>query len=135
MAGITIVGGIGMVNRFTQCNRIIVATGASSNNLAMIHVGRLHRCPRYGPWLMAGIAGIGTVNVITRLATRDRSIMTTRTYADDLIMIHRTGSNRYPARRENIMTGFTYITGCHMRASFATGRNTVMTTNAVAGKG
>ena len=60
---------------------------------------------------MTGITGIGGSNVIDTLTGGQRAIMTTGTYARDLVMIHCRGRNRYPGSRELLMTGFTDIAG------------------------
>ena len=66
MAGIAIVGGIGMISRFTLRDAVIVTAGTGADDMAMINICRLYRCPRYRTRLMTGITGIGAINMVAR---------------------------------------------------------------------
>ena len=111
MAGITERGGIDMVGRLTTGGRAIVATGTGTDHMTMIDRTARHRCPRYRPGLMAGIAGVGTIDMVSWFATRRRTIMTTGTDTQYLAVINSAGSYRRPTRREYIVTDFADIGG------------------------
>lgn len=63
VAGVTRIGAIDMVGRFSTGNRAVVTTGAGANHMAMIHRARLYWCPRCRSRLVAGITGVGRINV------------------------------------------------------------------------
>lgn len=105
--------------------RQTVTTAARTKGLTVIK-GH-HRSPRCRRRIMAGTA------VVAGRQVPQRQAVTGNTATEDLGMIHTAGHNRCPAGRELIMTGFTGIAGCDMKQTFAAGRHTVMTTDAVTG--
>ena len=71
---------------------------------------------------MAGITGVGAVNVTTGFTARNCSVVTTRTRTDDMTVINSAGLNWSPRCRSRLVTGITGVgainvacgfTGCH----------------------
>ena len=86
MAGIAIVGGIGVITRFTLRDAAIMTTDTAANDLVMIQWGNKLR-PVGGGYPMTGFTKVGGVGMIARLTLGDSSIVTTDARTNDLIMI------------------------------------------------
>ena len=83
---------------------------------------------------MTGITHIGGWNMVRRFTTGNGAIMTIKTRADDLRMIHRDGRDWCPGRREFLVTGIANISTGYMRCALATGRYPIVTSNTVTDK-
>ena len=83
---------------------------------------------------MASITRVSRIYMISRLTGCQCTVMTTGTNTLHLTVIHCARRYRYPACREHIMTSFAHIACRQMRDRLTTGRHTIMTTDAVAGK-
>jgi len=68
MAGFTYIGGINVIGTFSRSDHTIMTTETGTNNLSMIHRTIGYRRPWRGTRLMAGIAVIGSINVVWPLA-------------------------------------------------------------------
>jgi len=88
MAGITIVGGIGMIARLTLRNRSIVTTDTATDHFVVIQ-----RCNKRQPGIgrhpVAGVTIIRRIGVVARFTLRNRSIVTTDTATDYFVVIQR----------------------------------------------
>lgn len=73
-----------------------MATGACANDLRVIHISIHNRNPRRGSRLMAGIAGIGGIDVVGAFTTGNSTVVATDTTTHYLGMIHIRGSHRNP---------------------------------------
>lgn len=88
MAGIAGFGTINVGGTFTLRDYAIVATGAGANDMSMVHCIVSHWSPWRRPRLMTGITGVGAANVVSRLATCERTVMATGADTQNLRMIH-----------------------------------------------
>ena len=95
--------------------------------MAMIHRTRLYWRPWYGTGLVASITSVGTINMISRFAARDGSIVTAGTDADNLAMINGRRSNRCPVSREFLVAGITDVSAIDVSCIFTAGSDTIMT--------
>ena len=109
MAGITGITGSNVCRTSTTGNRALLTTEAGTNDMAMIHGSDSDRYPGRWSRCVAGIAGVGAVNMRSRLAGRESTVMTTGTNSNDLIMIDSCWCDRYPGRGKYRMTQFTVI--------------------------
>ncbi len=88
MASVAGVAAINMGWTFALRNHTIVATGASANDMSMIYSIVGHWSPWCRPRLVTGVTGVGAVNVVGRLATGQRTVMTTGADTQNLRMIN-----------------------------------------------
>ena len=100
MAGITGITGSNVCRTSTTGNRALVTTEAGTNDMAMIDRSDGDRYPRCWSRCVAGIAGVGAVNMRSRLARRECTVMTTGTNTNNFIVIDGRWINRYPGCRE-----------------------------------
>lgn len=114
---------------FTLRNHVIVATGTETQYFVVIHGAVSNRNPRRRTWLVTGITYIGGINMISALARRYRSVMTTDTSANHLRVINIGCSHRCPWRRSRLMTGIARIGGINMVRTLARRHNAIMTTD------
>jgi hypothetical protein len=73
MTGFTIIDGVYVAGILAHRGYIIMALGTGAGNAAVVKPGRNH-----SDGGMAIITGIGCVEMICRLANRDRTVMTTK---------------------------------------------------------
>ena len=88
MTGIALFRGRYMARALPRCYYVIVTTAANANNFSVVNICIGHGYPRCGSRLMAGIASIGGVNVVSAFATGHYAIMTTGTTTNDLRMVN-----------------------------------------------
>lgn len=81
MANVALGGGRNMQGSFANRNHVVMTTGADANRLRVINRGRRHREPGGRERLMAGVAHVAAVNVITTLAAGGHVIVTGDTTA------------------------------------------------------
>ena len=124
-----------MRRRLATGDRAVVATGASTDHVAMIYRNGWDRCPGYRSRLMTGITSIGGIDMVCRLTGCQCTVMTTGTDTLHFVVIHCARRYGYPAGREHIMARFANIACRQMRGGLATRRYAIMTTDAVVGKG
>lgn len=134
MTSVADIRGVDMACTLARSNNPIVTTGAAANHLAMIHRRRNNRSPRGWPRLVAGITGIGRVNMVSVLSAGDCSVMTTDASPQHLGMINGRWRNRNPRYREFFMAGFAGVGGIDMGWAFTTGGYTIVTTDTVINK-
>jgi hypothetical protein len=84
---------------------------------------------------VTGIAGVGAVNMISRFAGSNRTIVTTGARANHFVVIHRTIGDRCPGGRKYIVASITLVGTVNVICTLATGRYTVVTRNTVVHKG
>ena len=84
---------------------------------------------------MANIALLGRRNMARALARGNRTIMTIRTGANYLRVIHRARRHRCPFRRRHRMARFAHIGGSDMGRALTTGLDAIVTTNTIIGNG
>ena len=134
MASITVVCGVRMIAGFALRDTVIVTTDAGSNHLGMINGTGLNRRKWDWPRLMAGVTGVGGINVISRFTDCHCSVVTTETGANDLCMIYCVRRDGCPGCREDIMASIAGVRGIDMIATLAAGGGAVMTGEAIVHK-
>ena len=82
---------------------------------------------------VATVTGLCRRDMVNGFTGGDDTVMTARTGAKDLGMIHRGCRHRYPGSRRRRMTAFANIRGANVIQALATGSGTVMTETAGAG--
>ena len=83
-----------MIKRFTTGCSAIVTTYTGTNDITVVYCISSHWRPWRRARLMAGITGIGGVDMVHTLATGRRAIVTTETGTDNLGMVYRSTGYR-----------------------------------------
>jgi hypothetical protein len=94
MAGFTSIGAVNVISRFSSRDGSIMATGADTDYLGMIHGRGRHWSPIGREFFMAGVTLTGAVDVAGIFTTGRHAIVTTDTVADKRCMVD--NSNRRP---------------------------------------
>ena len=110
MTAIALITTINVIRRLTRSNGSVVATDTGADHLSMVHRTWSNGHPGQRRFLMAGIAEIGTRNMIRTLAAGGYAIMTHRAIVKEVSMIY---ARRYPGSRR--MTVITCLRGHDMR--------------------
>lgn len=84
MAGIANIRTVNVARSLATGGSAIVTTNTSANHVRVIDVGYINRCPRRRSRGVAGIAGVGTINVSGALARGNDTVMATGAVTDDL---------------------------------------------------
>ena len=82
---------------------------------------------------MANIALLGRRNMARALARGNRTIMTIRTGANYLRVIHRARRHRYPFGRRHRMARFAHVSAGNVRRALAARGGAIMAIHAIAG--
>lgn len=131
MAGIAFLGGGEMGGGLAGGNGVVMATAASADHLTVIDGGWRHRYPGRWSRLMTGFTGQGALDMTDGTAAGGEIIMTVDTGAADGTVIHPGIENRRPGRRRLVMAGIALVGAAYMSDALATGRDAVMTGNAI----
>ena len=83
---------------------------------------------------MTSITLIGGIDMIGTFSTRRYSIVTTDARTGNFSVIDSVSCDRNPGGRKALVAGVTGVGRRNMVRGFATGGNTVMTSNAISGK-
>jgi len=129
MTGFASVTGLRMGRGFTLGNDAIMATGASTNNLGMIHRRRRHRFPSARRRAMAGVTGVAAINMGRQFSGCNQAVVTIKANAQHLGMIHLARQHRLPQGREFFMAQLTLIAAINMVKRLAAGIDRVMTSD------
>lgn len=114
-----------MGSGFTARNDIIVTIQATPVDLGMIHCRRIHRHPRTGRLLMAGLTAVGTIDMRGTFTAGLNAVMAKDTVIGKSTMIHH---HRQPTC--GAMTGIALQRGGQMGSRFTEGHHVIMTTGA-----
>lgn len=121
------IGGGDMGRRAAAGDDRIMATDTGADDLGMVHVRWLHRCPQGRRFAMTGIAGIARRNMRGGLAAGNHAIVTAQAITVETRMIH---GGAQPLR--GVMTHIACLDGRHMRLRLAGGDDAVVATAATA---
>ena len=88
--------------------------------------------PGTGAGQVAGFAGIAGGYMGCAFTTGHGVVMTTKTGANDLGMIHRRRRYGRPGQRCRLMAGFAGVSGINMSGGFTSGNSAVMATETTA---
>lgn len=114
MAVIAFQGRLDMRRSFALRVHVIVATGADTQCLCMVHRAGRHRHPGYRSRLMAGVTDIGGINMTSGLATGNTAIVATDTGAYHLGVIHIGRRQWRPRCGCSLVASFAVIGGIYM---------------------
>lgn len=125
MAGITHVAAINVGGRLAAGNHAIVTACTTADDMPMIDRTGGYRYPLHRTRLVAGVTGIGGVDVRRGFTRSDNAIVATGTYANNLGVIHGVRRQWRPGCRRNAVTSIALISGVDMIGGF-TGRNRII---------
>jgi len=120
-----------MIGTLAGRNHIIMTAGTYSQNFVVIHGIIRHGYPGCRAGLVTRIAHIRRIDMVGALAGSNRTIVATRTRADNLRMINCAWLYRRPGCRKNRMAGVALIRAVNVVGTLAARNDTVMAVGAV----
>ena len=121
MAGAAIAGGGRVIGAGARSQRPVMASGAGTDDLAVVNAGRRYRQPVSRQLVMAQLALIRSIDMSRGFAAGINTVVAGHAVIDKTTVIHR---GRQPGHCS--MAGIAFLGGRQMRRSFAPGLGTVM---------